>query len=181
VEVVFVDANTGLTTACGMTPDTPRVVCTGNALDGRRGLTDEDFGAAGMPPISFAVRAEPPLELFETISVGEAFACGATRSDNAFCWGDNGTGQLGTLLDEGDASPDALKVQFNRGTVRVHAVAAGANYACAVTTDDEGSIEGTVSVQCRGDNTFGQSGTECDDGRGTPACEGPAPRPVVIR
>ncbi len=79
---------------------------------------------------------------------GGAHTCGITTNDRAYCWGDNGHGQLG----DGTLSRRPLPVRV-AGGLRFGQIEAGAVNTCAVTTADR--------AYCWGNNLFGQLG----DGR----------------
>ncbi len=83
--------------------------------------------------------------LFSALAAGEKHTCGLTRDGQAYCWGDNGSGQLG----------DGSRSERNRpvavGTsLRFTAIAAGAAHSCALTRDGR--------AYCWGNNDSGQLG-----------------------
>lgn len=81
------------------------------------------------------------------ISVGDFFSC-AIADDAAYCWGGNGSGQLG---DGGSASSTVpVAVSLPGGTVST--ITSGANHNCALVGG---------AVYCWGSNGYGQlSGTD---------------------
>lgn len=100
-------------------------------------LAEQHPGTAAVTvaPISFA-----------SVSAGGAHTCGRTQNGEAYCWGDNGAGQLGTGL--GTSSPTPMPVA---GTLRFASLTAGNAYTCGLT------IAG--AAYCWGDNTWGQVGS----------------------
>ena len=79
-------------------------------------------------------------------------SCGVTTSGNAYCWGDNSSGQLGDGTSSGRVSPAPVA-----GGLRFAVVSAGGDHTCGATPSG--------GVYCWGDNLFGQLG----DGTTTPS------------
>lgn len=71
---------------------------------------------------------------FVSISAGERFTCGATRSGDAYCWGQNHLGQLGAPASErcSGGYPCATRPQRVPLSARVHTVSAGDSRTCAL-------------------------------------------------
>src|SRR3989442_1774307 len=71
----------------------------------------------------------PPLAGFAAVAAGAGFACGATPSGVAYCWGDGWYGQLGTgAMQTNSTTPVQVA-----GGLTFTAVTAGSNFACGVT------------------------------------------------
>lgn len=71
-------------------------------------------------------------------------------ASNVRCFGLNAFGQLGDGTDNGWTDPVSLYLDTNDEIVRATAVAAGANYSCALVDDS--------NVKCWGSNQYGQIG-----------------------
>jgi alpha-tubulin suppressor-like RCC1 family protein len=92
---------------------------------------------------------------FQTIAAGGDFTCGLAADGAAYCWGENGTGQLGTGSiggTWGNAEPQPVAVA---GGLRFASVAAGGpdigkNHVCGLT--------GEGGTYCWGSNSAGQLG-----------------------
>jgi alpha-tubulin suppressor-like RCC1 family protein len=84
---------------------------------------------------------------FVQISVGDRHVCGLTSNGQAYCWGADGSGQLGdsSMLVSMQASPVAV-----RSALTFKQLAAGAFHTCGLTTDG--------AAYCWGDNSHGQLG-----------------------
>ena len=83
---------------------------------------------------------------FRQLKAGELHTCGVRYSDRtAYCWGDNGKGELGD-----GTTTTRLKPVPVAGGRQFRQVSAGSYYTCAVTTSDE--------AYCWGDTFFGQLG-----------------------
>ncbi len=102
-----------------------------------------------------AIMAEPqsvanPLSLSfvegdpQTLSGGAGFSCTLTDAGVVYCWGDNYFGQLGDPLLSASNQPVKITVLLDQATK----LAAGSGHACV--------MNGNSSVQCWGDNSFGQ-------------------------
>ena len=108
-------------------------------------------------------QATPPT--FTAVSAGGRHSCGVTAAGVAYCWGTNGSGQLGDGTTTKRSSPALVG-----GGVRFTAVSAAGSqgaddgHTCGVTTAD--------AAYCWGDNSNGQLG----DGSTT---NGSSPVPVA--
>src|SRR3989475_9944106 len=71
----------------------------------------------------------PLLAGFAAVAAGAGFACGATPSGVAYCWGDGWYGQLGT----GATQTNSTTAGPVAGGLPFTALTAGSNFACAVT------------------------------------------------
>ncbi len=120
------------------TTDTIR--CFGDNASGQLG--DGSRGAARAKPEP-VTRAEGMLGIIEVVA-GGAHTCARTLVGAVFCWGDNGSGQLGS----GTLGVSARPVQVV-GLPPVVQIAAGGNHTCAVGNDG--------AVYCWGSNDFGES------------------------
>src|SRR5262249_46929095 len=97
----------------------------------------------------------------QAIAAGELFTCALTTAGAVLCWGDDTSGQL--------AHPMSMELPEPLGPIvplslPAKAIAAGDSHACAVPSDN--------SVECWGNNTYGQLGdgtTLSTGGRATPA------------
>lgn len=89
------------------------------------------------------------------IANGQTFACAVGESGHAYCWGANGSGQLGSA---GTASTTPRVVFSVSG---VTSLATNRSTACAVTNQNE--------VWCWGDNETGALGTGIKGGWALPA------------
>lgn len=81
-----------------------------------------------------------------TIAVGYEHACGISQTSDAYCWGENGSGELGdgTLIDR--ATPTKVST-----TQHFKMLAAGSGHTCGLTTVGQ--------VLCWGDNSHGELGS----------------------
>lgn len=92
---------------------------------------------------------------FSTVGVGSAHACAVSAVGTAYCWGNNGSGQLGNAPPKSGAP-----VQVS-GDLRFASVTAGEAHACGLTN--------AGAAYCWGSNAFGQLGAA------TGACRSAAP------
>lgn len=90
------------------------------------------------------------------VSVGTLSACAVVKGGAVYCWGDNGAGELGDGSTTGPDSCTGSSAPCSETPVAVQGisdatqVSAGENYACAILS--------TGSVDCWGDNIYGQLG-----------------------
>jgi alpha-tubulin suppressor-like RCC1 family protein len=103
---------------------------------------------------------------FRQVSAGLAHSCGVTTDGDAYCWGNNSSGQLGngrkndTTFSSGRARPVRV-----RGGHTFRQISAGSHHTCGVTTADV--------AYCWGSNSSGQLGD------GTAPIEQLTPVPVA--
>lgn len=83
---------------------------------------------------------------FGHLAAGTNFTCGLTPTGQAYCWGNNSQGQLGTGTVTDHNQPQAVAT-----SLRFSSITAGGQHACAVAT--------TGAAYCWGDNSYGQLGT----------------------
>jgi alpha-tubulin suppressor-like RCC1 family protein len=93
--------------------------------------------------------------LIDGVSAGGTHTCGIESSGSAFCWGDNGSGQLGdgTTTTRWFPTPVA-------GNLTFVALVAGGSHTCGITT--------AGTAWCWGDNSNGQLGDGSTTSRATP-------------
>jgi len=80
-----------------------------------------------------------------TVSSGDTHSCALTTKGKVWCWGFNGTGQLGDNTTTNSSRPVAVV-----GLGKVKAIDAGYLHTCAITTKG--------AVKCWGNNDSGQLG-----------------------
>ena len=80
------------------------------------------------------------------IAAGESHSCALLRDRSVRCWGDNGSGELGT----GDTSPSLTPIAVKDLPTRSTGVGVGSGFTCVVFTGR--------TVRCWGDNADGQLG-----------------------
>ncbi|MDX1674289.1 MAG: Ig-like domain-containing protein [Longimicrobiales bacterium] len=99
--------------------------------------------APGLPRV-FSRTFDVTLD-FVRVSAGERHTCAVSAMQQAYCWGDNGTGQLGdgTVTDRLQPVPVAGGLAFTDITV-------GSDHSCGLTPDQ--------TVYCWGSNGVGQLG-----------------------
>ena len=88
--------------------------------------------------------ANPNHTEYRAVSAGGSHTCALTRADDAFCWGNNATGQLG----DGSMASSSKPVLVS-GNLKFTKIAAGSNHTCGISQG---------AVYCWGMNLNGQIG-----------------------
>jgi len=113
------------------------------------------------PDVSVPIVAPPaaiatvPVSASFTIAAGGAHTCLIASTGMTYCWGANGSGQLGTASTQAVAKPTAIG-----SNVRFASIAAGLSHTCARTSGG--------AAYCWGDNEHGQLGDGTRDSRDVP-------------
>ena len=93
--------------------------------------------------------------IISSISTGVNHTCGLGSDGNAYCWGDNGGGRLGTGDDTASSNLPKLVVQGDRvAGVTFSSIFPGFYHTCGLDSDG--------NAYCWGDNSYGQLGTGDD-------------------
>jgi alpha-tubulin suppressor-like RCC1 family protein len=103
----------------------------------------------------------PPIEIagladVAALSVGNDYACALKTDKTVWCWGDNGSGQLGDGTVVSRTRPARVP-----GLANVVQISAGTQHACALLADR--------TVTCWGESATGQIGTFATNDIATPA------------
>jgi len=99
---------------------------------------------------------------FTVVSAGGYHTCGVTASDAGYCWGDNGSGDLGS----GTTPDSAIPVPVTAVGGHTFATAStGNHFTCALTTNG--------AAYCWGDNSSGQLGNGTTTNSTTPVAAAP--------
>jgi alpha-tubulin suppressor-like RCC1 family protein len=91
---------------------------------------------------------------FDSLALGGYHACALTRAGTAYCWGDDGSGELGVGPSPqtcGSGSPCATAPTQVLGGIAFVAISAGTNHTCGLTAGG--------TAYCWGYNQQGQLGT----------------------
>lgn len=143
-----------------------RVWCWGDNARGRLGTSD----TADRVVIPSLVVGLPDAPVHAVVA-GGAFLCVLVGEGEAYCWGDNESGELGRGQRSGvEQVPGAVA-----GELRFRALSAGSSHACGVTADGTAYCWGDGS---RGQLGIGKSLAQCDSSLGGP-CAALAPTRVT--
>lgn len=110
-----------------------QVFCWGLRAGGRLGVNDGESGALTSPGAVVGLAGRSMV----AVSAGRDSTCALDSTGQAWCWGSNSDGQLGTTaVGLGQSSPVPVAVQQPAG-VLFTAISAGAAHVCAIGDDDE--------------------------------------------
>lgn len=101
------------------------------------------------------------LSGISSVASGYRFSCGASSSGSMYCWGENGSGQLGDGTVTQRSAPVQVLGVGGTGTLsNVSQITGGRSHTCALKTDS--------TLFCWGSNTSGQLGDNTTTLRLTP-------------
>ncbi|KQY24410.1 hypothetical protein ASD16_02380 [Cellulomonas sp. Root485] len=110
-----------------------QVYCWGLRAGGRLGVNDGESGALTSPGQVVGLTARTMV----AVSAGMDSTCALDSTGQAWCWGGNAQGELGTTaVPVGQASPVPVAVQQPSG-VLFTSISVGGNHACAIADDDD--------------------------------------------
>jgi alpha-tubulin suppressor-like RCC1 family protein len=155
--VAFGAAAAGGAHTCALTTD-GATYCWGRGETGQLGIPVPTITCttdAGPFPCSMApVRVSGDIS-FTQLTGGGAHTCGLTSNGSAYCWGSNGSGQLG------DNSSQARDIPVPVATdLKFASIDAGAQHTCGLTSNG--------TAYCWGRNDRGQLGDGTTDARSVP-------------
>ncbi len=128
-----------------------RLFCWGNDQLGQLGDTGIVSSTTPIPVDSAGVAMT-----FASVTAGAGHTCALKAGGEAYCWGDNSFGQLGTGTPGGHSTPVTVA-----GGLVFSSLVAGATHTCGLTS--------AGVAYCWGDNTFGELGNATSGApQGTP-------------
>jgi alpha-tubulin suppressor-like RCC1 family protein len=135
--------------ACALT-STGAAYCWGNNASGQLGNS-----SPGNSPAPVAVSLPAGVSGFVKITAGGSHSCALTATGEAYCWGDDGQGQLGN----GPAGPSGTPVAVTLpGAVSGFAeLSAGGFHTCGLTATGAGYCWGDDSIYQLGNGAAGSS------------------------
>ena len=92
---------------------------------------------------------------FASLSTGVFQTCGIATDGKAYCWGRNGSGQLGDGTTTMRVEPAAVSADFDFEEISI-----GIDHACGLSSNDD--------IYCWGDGDAGKLGTRSSDNKLTP-------------
>lgn len=132
----FVTVSAGFGFTCAV-DDGSRVWCWGRNTSGQLGIDDTEVNQS-LVPVQVVSQT-----FFDSVVAGSGHACAVTNASDLWCWGANGSGQVG----DGTTTARFAPVHIDEGIANV---SAGEVHTCAVTT--------TGDALCWGANSFDQLG-----------------------
>lgn len=114
---------------------------------GRGDVPDDcQFPAGSYLPCARLPQQIPAERPYASLVAGSGHACALTPGGEAYCWGDNGSGQLGIGTTVSTSTPSSVA-----SSLRFTALTAGDRHTCGLTSDGD--------AYCWGANAHGALGT----------------------
>jgi alpha-tubulin suppressor-like RCC1 family protein len=133
-------------TTCGVT-DEGAGYCWGPNTDGQLGNGGADAGSKTPVKVKMPV-VDGKEVLLASIAAGDPSSCGISKDGAAYCWGDNGYGQVGNGVASTD---DVLAPTPVSGGLTFSTISVSSGFACGVTK--------TGDAYCWGMNSNGELGS----------------------
>ena len=145
----FIEVSAGSSFACGVTLSL-QALCWGRNDQGQLGNPGTETCTQGAFSGNACAATPVPVSgrlKFVTVAAGLRHTCGVTIKGDAYCWGRNTIGELGSGVVGTNSNVPALV----RGGVSFRRVTAGDRHSCGEGTDGQ--------LYCWGSNQWGQLGT----------------------
>ncbi len=123
-------------------------ICWGRGRYGKLGIGSTD--SLGVIENLMTPRKVKGNISFTSIATGVFQTCGITTDGKAYCWGRNGSGQLGDGTTTMRVEPAAVSADFDFKDISI-----GSHHACGISANDD--------VYCWGDGNAGKLGTRSSD------------------
>ncbi len=140
-QALLTELSTGFQNTCGLADD-GLAYCWGGNSAGQLGR-DSSVASTAVPLAVSGGR------IFESLSVGTNHTCGVTSGGEAYCWGANNRGQLGSPKEELSYSVTPVAVS---GGMQFSSVSSGEVHTCGLHLDG--------AAYCWGWNWWGQLGND---------------------
>ncbi len=134
-----------------------RAYCWGDGPDGQLGNIYTNTNSGALPVDTSGVMSGKTIV---SITAGQSHTCALDSNGLAYCWGNNGYGQLGDGTTTNRPLPVAVSMTGGLAGKTIKAIAASSHKTCAIASDN---LE-----YCWGDNTFGMLGDNTGTNRSVP-------------
>ncbi|HLP23642.1 MAG TPA: hypothetical protein VK139_06340 [Microbacteriaceae bacterium] len=143
----YIDYTTGAEFACALSTE-GRVACWGDNSSGQLGIgpTPTKSNTSAFTDSANALADRKVVE----IGAGSNHVCAITSEDELFCWGANGSGQLGPGITGSQSRPAKVTLTALPSGTQLKRVTGGLDFTCVLTAANE--------IYCWGGNSFGQLG-----------------------
>ena len=130
---------------------TPFITSWGNNVEGQLGNASTTNSNV---PVALSTTGVLTGKTITATSAGGFHTCALTSeaTNNAYCWGGNGNGQLGNASTDESLVPVAISTAGALSDKKITAISAGGDHTCAITS------EATNNAYCWGFNLIGQLG-----------------------
>ena len=151
--VTFVSITAGIWHTCGVGSD-GLAYCWGYNSHGQLGNNNSGSGADSLDPVLVFQGERPSDVTYVSISAGGYHTCGLGSNGNGYCWGRNGSGQVG---DETTTTPRTTPVLVKQGGrptgVSFSNISVGLYHTCGIGSDGRGYCWGANQNGRLGDGT----------------------------
>ena len=153
----FVSITGGLDHTCGLASD-GKAFCWGGDGSGQLGENADGDNLDENIPVAIDISALTPGTSFISLSAGAFHTCGLASDGQAFCWGNDGNGELGENAD-GDNLSEYIPVLVDKS-----ALSSGASFVAIIAGSGPHScgLSSNGQAYCWGNDFYGQLGEDAD-------------------
>lgn len=120
---------------------------------GGSGALGNNLAVSSWIPAAVVNGAFPAGKTIKSISAGSDHTCAIASDDQAYCWGYNGSGQLGNGLITQSLIPVSVTVSGLLGGKTIKSISAGYYQTCAIASDNQAYCWGDDAARQLGDNS----------------------------
>ncbi|MCL2174355.1 IPT/TIG domain-containing protein, partial [Candidatus Saccharibacteria bacterium] len=124
------------------------------------GISPSSGPAAGSTSVTITGTGFEQNLVWKQVSVGGQHTCAIASNDQAYCWGQNNSGQLGDTTHTSSFTPVAVDTSGALSGLTIKEISVGDNFSCAIASDGW--------VYCWGYNNDGRLGDNSIAERTTP-------------
>lgn len=153
--ITFKQVQAGFSHTCAIASD-DKAYCWG----------DDSFGQLGSgslqrsTPVAVAQGAMPAGATIRQLAVGSNHTCAIASDNQAYCWGEGNSGQLGNGTNQASSVPVAVTQGALPAGSTIKQIAAGGSHTCLIASDDK--------AYCWGSGGSGQLGSGVNSNSNSP-------------
>ncbi len=143
---------TGATHACAIASD-HKAYCWGSVRNGQYGELGNNSNDGSLVPVAVNTDNLPGDKTVKSISAGYSHTCAIASNDKVYCWGANGSGELGNASTDSSLVPMPVSTAGVLNNKNISLLSTGRNATCVVTSDGNPYCWGSNESGALGNNS----------------------------